>query len=345
MYVLVHMLYVGHGEFEKVIETQECDVETFLLDPEIIADDYVLFIDKETKERTMLKVLTSQFGDIRCLHEKIEVKSNDEALMYIIENRKEIEEKRVKYKIKTEKCMNIISIPINLQDDELDEFTMVVVSESGIYVGLKNKRFSFPKTTVNIGQGIGDVVNDSLYETLSDEEELIPLMDYSNKMGNEIKRGRVYLLQTEHRVNSALSLVTPSIHSRHMIAETFAFDDTFSRILFYLFESLFKNADLPEFELKGEPKVLGEILNNRICCLSDITDVDYTDFAADNYALYIQPYLTKSMERERTSLIPKNEKNYKEVMDLVYEKAFLEWALDYDKERTMADERVKRILE
>lgn len=345
MYVLVHTLYVGHRKFEKVIETLECDVEPFLLDPEIIADDYVLFIDKETKERTMLKVLASQFGDRRHLHEKIEVKSNDEALTYIIENRKEIEEKRIKYKIKTEKCMNIINIPTNLQDDELDEFTVVVVSGSGIYVELKNKNFSFPKTTVNIGQGIGDVVNDSRYETLSDGEELIPLMNYSNKMGNEIKRGRVYLIQSESATNSALSIITPAKTSKCMIAETFAFDDVFSRYLFWILENLYKHENLPELELgiKDEPQVLGEILNNRMRCLTDLTDIDYNNFAADNFMLYVQPYLTKSQQRERAMFISKNEKNYIEVMELIYEEPFLEWALEYDAERTKQDERYKRI--
>jgi len=342
---LVHTIYVNHEDFERVIETQECDVETFLLDPEIITEDYAIFIDMETKDRTMLKVLSSEFKERRILKEKLNVNSNDDVLIHIVGNKKELELQKIKYKIQTEECTNIISMPMHLRDDELDEFVLVVVSEKGICVELKNKRFSFPKTSVNAVQSIYNAVRDSLYETLNGGEELIPLMDYSNKIGNEIKQGRVYLLQSEGATNPALSMITPTKTSKHMIAESFAFDDGFSRYLFYLLESLFKHEDLPELELgtKDEPHVLGEILNNRMRCLSDLTDVDYNDFQSDNFVLYIQPYLTKSQQCERPKLIPKNERNYIEVMELIYEEPFLEWAIEYDEERTKQDERYKRI--
>ena len=64
---MIHTVYLIHEKFENVIEKQECDIETFLLDPEIIAEDYVIFIDKGTKERAMLKVLYSEFKDRRNL--------------------------------------------------------------------------------------------------------------------------------------------------------------------------------------------------------------------------------------------------------------------------------------
>jgi len=342
---LVHTIYVNYEEFENVIVTHECDVETFLIDPEMIAGDYVIFIDKETKERTMLKVLSSDFTERRTLKEKLNVKSNDDALIHIVGNRKELELKKIKYKIQTEECTNIISMPMNLNDDEFDEFMLVVVNEKGIYAELKNKRFSFTKTKTNTGQNICEALTDTHYATLRSEKELIPLIDYSNKIGNETKCGRVYLLQSENALNSELLLITPSKISAHMISETFAFGDVFSRYLFWILENLYKHEDLPELELgiKDEPRVLGKILNNRMFCLTDLTDVDYNDFAADNFLLYVQPYLTKSQQRERTKLIPKNERNYIEVMELIYEEAFLEWALEYDEERTKQDERYKRI--
>ncbi len=341
---MVHTIYVSNKEFENIIETHECYAETFLLDPEIIADDYVIFIDKETKERTMLKVLSSEFTERRTLKEKLNVESNDDALIHIVGNRKDIEVKKFKYKIQTEECTNIISMPINLQDNELDEIMVVVVIESGIYVELMRKKFSFPKTTVNIGKSIYDALKDTLCVALSREEELIPLMDYSNKIENETKHGRVYLLQ-EGEINPALSLITPSKTSTHMLSETFAFNDVFSRYLFWILENLYKHKDLPELELgiKDEPQVLGEILNNRMRCLTDLTDIDYNNFAADNFILYVQPNLTKSQQCERAKLIPKNERNYIEVMELIYEEPFLEWAIEYDEERTKQDERYKRI--
>ena len=342
---MIHTVYLSHEKFEKVTERQECDIETFLLDPEIIADDYVIFIDKETKERTMLKVLSSEFAERRTLKEKLNVESNDDALIHIVGNRKDIEVKKFKYKIQTEECTNIISMPINLQDNELDEIMVVVVSEGGIYVELMRKKFSFTKTTVNIGKSIYDALKDKFCVALNREEELIPLLYYSNKIGSETKYGRVYLLQSEDALNSELLLITPSETSTHMISETFAFDDAFSRYLFWILENLYKHEDLPELELgiKDESQALGEILNNRMRCLTDLTDIDYKDFVADNFLLYVQPYLTESQQRERTKLIPKNERNYTEVMELIYEEAFLEWALEYDEERTKQDERYKRI--
>ena len=160
---MIHTVYLIHEKFENVIEKQECDIETFLLDPEIIAEDYVIFIDKGTKERAMLKVLYSEFKDRRNLKEKLNVNSDNEAVKCVVKSGKELEHKKIRYKIKTEESMSVIAMSTKDQTDEIDEFTVVVVSEKGICVELKKKRFSFPKIKTNIGQNICEALSDTLY--------------------------------------------------------------------------------------------------------------------------------------------------------------------------------------
>ena len=135
---MVHQVYVGNYEFNSIINgVTPTIVRTFVPDPAIIAGDYVIFINRENKKRTMVRVTDSEKKSRNIIAEMYKADEIDnEALfvkMYV--HYEENIRTSVPYKIDFEVANFEIEFPVE-KDEKVSEITFLLVSDDGI--GLKN---------------------------------------------------------------------------------------------------------------------------------------------------------------------------------------------------------------
>ena len=355
MIILIHQVYVSNYGFNSIINKDtSTDVRTFVLDSNIIAGDFVIFINRENKKRTIVKVTDSEKRFRNNLIENNETRSVDKKAIfrYLFETYKDNIRALTSYNIEFEQSVFQVEFPIqNEKYVSVSEAIFLFVSEDGIALKQTENTYSFYRATIDKSTEMERIKSEALnFFGLSEKETIIPLMKYSMGKSRKEIYGQVFLVQPEKMQDAEnIKVFRPNNPSSlkmndklKMLAETLNFDREIDRYFFWVIETLFINDDIPENEIGyiDEPETIADILCNRIKCLHDLLYLDYNTFVGDNFRIYVEPHLTDSQCFERTTRLAFTERNYQEILnELIYNPAFAEWALDYDRERTIHDER------
>lgn len=350
---MVHQVYVGNYGFNSIINgATSMLARTFALDPAIVAEDYVIFINRENKKRTMVQVTDSEKKVRLHLTEMLQNIPEEKVSIFkkMYENNEKNTRSQILYKIKFEHPTFQIEFPVEKESNRISEITFFVVSDDGITLNKFHNTYGFYKIKIGEKDDIEQVKADALKNYGLGNEEIIPLMKYSVGKSYNESCGQILLIQPKVQPESEnLKVFKPKCaysldnnYESKMLAETLNFSSERDRYIFWLLETLFLNDNIPENELgfADEPETIADILCNRIKCLHDLIYLDYNNFIGDNFRIYVEPNLTDSQCFERASKLALTEDNYQQIMDeLIYKHAFAEWALNYDRERTLNDKR------
>lgn len=225
---------------------------------------------------------------------------------------------------------------------EIEEIAILFVDENGLYVKRANP-LSLVYKIKNCGNI--DLLINELIETLNLKDCLtVPITKYRCSSNEKNKTGQIFLIQLprDYEVQcDELQLIDSEELEKFSLDN---FDDGFERYVFWMMKCLFVEENIPNREVafEDEPEIIGEILDRKIKFMHDLIYFDYETFYADEFRCNVEPYLTNSEISERISCVPKTERNYQQMMERCYMFDCLDWALEYDEDRTRNDERFKQ---
>ena len=349
---MVHQVYVGNYGFNSIINGATSMIaRTFVIDPAIVADDYVIFINRENKKRTMVRVTASEKKSRMYFTAMLQNVPGDNTSLFkkMYEHYEENTRNVTHYKIEFEAPTFQIEFPVEKENYRISEITFFVVSDDGISLNKCKNIYEFCKIKVDEKDDMAQIKIAALKYFGLEDEVVIPLMKYSMGKSYNESYGQILLIQPKVMpANDSMEFFKPIVatsiddYDKKLLAETLNFSSERDRYIFWLLGTLFLNDDIPENELGfvDEPETIADILCNRIKCLHDLIYLDYNNFNGDNFRIYVEPNLTDSQCFERATKLALTEENYQQVMDeLIYNPAFAEWALNYDRERTLNDRR------
>lgn len=329
---MIKKIYLKDDDFNSLLNgNTRFQDEIYYLDRNKFSNEYVLIINKANKKRIFSKISSSNKNRIKWQEQNPWATEFEEFISL-----------KESYELEIEKNPQVIEMHIQDETSEIDEITILFVNEKGLYVRRTNPLSLFHKT--KNCSNIDSLINE-LTETLNLKEFMtVPITKYRRSTNGKNKTGQLFIIQLPCEYETQYDELQ-IIDSEELEKFSFDnFDDGFDRYIFWLMKCLFAEEDIPDREVafEDEPEIIGEILDRKIKFIHDLIYFDYENFNADEFRCNVEPYLTDSEISERISNVPKTEHNYQQMMERCYMFDSLDWALEYDEDRTRNDERFKQ---
>lgn len=329
---MIKKIYLKDEDFNSVLNgNTNINDEIYYLDRNKFSDEYALIINIDNKKRIFSKINSSSKSCIDW-NKKNPWATEFEEFICLKES----------YEFEIEKNPQVIELHVQDKTSETEEITVLFVNEKGLYVKRTNPLSLVYKTK---GCGNTDLFVNELTKILNLKYILtVPITKYRCSINGKNKTGQLFLIQLPSDYEAQydkLQLIDSEELKKFSLN---SFNDGFERYIFYLMKCLFGEEDIPNREVafEDEPEIIGEILDRKIKLMHDLTYFDYENFNADDFRCNIEPYLTDSEISERISKVPKTEHNYQQMMERCYMFDCLDWALEYDEDRTRKDNRFKQ---
>lgn len=331
---MINKIYVDDAVFNKILNGDlGFEPEIYYLDREKISDDYILIVNKNDKKRIFARILKSNRKDIPW--------RQDNEFRYL--EYEEFIRLRAKYNVTLEDNPEVIELHADIDSVELNELAVVFVDEKGIYVDCRSgspsliyKDMVFKKTEA--------VVNELINSLCITNALPVHVMKYKRSLYNNDIKGKLVLIQLPAGyIVETNKMYNVKFHDMNSEVQN-GIKDSFERYILWILKNLLCEEEIPNREdaFQDEPDIIGEILERKIKHMHDLAYFDYDKFDSDLFRCDVEPYLSSSEIGERIRNVPKTEHNYQQMMERCYLFEALDWALDYDYERTKNDERFKQ---